>query len=42
MLLIIMYMSSFLYFYFYKNLQELNGVRMRMDGEKDEILFLDS
>ena len=35
-----MYMSSFLCFCFYENLQELNGVRMRMDGEKDEFLFL--
>ena len=32
-------MSSFLCFCFYKNLQELNGVRMRMNGEKDEFLF---
>ena len=38
---IIMYMSSFLCFCFYENLQELNGVRMRMNGEKDEFLFLD-
>ena len=33
-------MSSFLCFCFYENLQELNGVRMRIDGEKDEFLFL--
>ena len=32
-------MSSFLCFCFYENLQELNGVRMRMNGEKDEFLF---
>ena len=34
-----MYMSSFLCFCFYENLQELSGVRTRMDGEKDEFLF---
>ena len=37
-----MWMSSFLCFCFYENLQELNGVRMRMDGEKDEFLFFES
>ena len=36
-----MYMSSFLCFCFYENLQELNGVRMRTNGEKDEFLFLE-
>lgn len=35
-----MYMSSFLCFCFYENLQELNGVRTEMNGEKDEFLFL--
>ena len=35
-------MSSFLGFCFYENLQELNGVRMRTNGEKDEFLFLGS
>lgn len=35
-----MMMSSFLCFCFHKNLQELNGVRTRMNGEKDEFLFL--
>ena len=39
---IIMYMSSFLCFCFYENLQELNGVRMRMNGEKDKFLFFES
>ena len=36
-----MYMSLFLCFCFYENLQELNGVRTRMDREKDEFLFLE-
>lgn len=36
---ICMNMSSFLCFCFYENLQELNGVRMRMNGEKDEFYF---
>ena len=34
------YMSSFLCFCFYENLQELNGVRMNMG--RDEFLFLES
>lgn len=34
-----MYMSSFLCFCFHKNLRELNGVRTRMNGEKDEFYF---
>lgn len=34
-------MSSFFCFCFYENLRELNGVRRRMDGEKDEFLFLE-
>lgn len=29
------YMSLFFCFCFHKNLRELNGVRMRMNGEKD-------
>lgn len=37
-----MNMSSFLCFYFHKNLQELNEVRTEMNGEKDEFLFLES
>lgn len=35
-----MYMSSFLCFCFYENLQELNGVRTRMNIGRDEFLFL--
>lgn len=31
--------SSFLCFCFYENLQELNGVRTRMNGGRDEFLF---
>ena len=36
-----MYMSSFLCFCFYENLQELNGVKMRMNIGRDEFLFLE-
>jgi hypothetical protein len=35
-------MSSFLYFCFYENLQELNGVRTRMNGGRNEFYFLES
>ena len=35
-------MSSFLCFCFYENLQELNGVKMRMNIGRDEFLFLES
>ena len=34
--------SSFLCFCFYENLQELNGVRTRMNIGRDEFLFLES
>ena len=41
-MLIYMYMSSFFGFCFYENLQELNGVRMKMNIGRDELLFLES
>lgn len=36
-----MCVSSFLCFCFHKNLLELNGVKTRTNGEKDEFLFLE-
>lgn len=36
---IYMYMSSFVCFYFYENLQELNGVKTRMNMGRDDFYF---